>query len=79
MKFVQDCIDIGAPEFVVTGTAEIERISGGQIRIAKYSRRGGQNIITHYEVWDAEAFERVQPQYRRFRTTENRDKFIEVS
>lgn len=79
MKFVEDCIDIGAPEFAVTGTAEIERISHGQIRIAYYSHRAGQNVISHYAVWDAEAFERVQPGYRRFRTTENRDKFVEVN
>lgn len=79
MKLVSDTVDYGAPEFSVTGTAELERISDGQVRIAKYSRRGGQNVITHYEVWPAEEFERVQPAYRKFRMTENKDKFAEVS
>lgn len=79
MKFVEETIDYGAPEFVVTGTAEIERISPGQIRIAYYSRRGDQNVITHYSVWDALVFERVQCHYRKFRMIENRDKMAEVS
>lgn len=79
MKLVEGAVDYGAPEFVATGTAEIDRFSPGQIRISYYSHRGGEDVIVCHVVWDAEAFERVQAGYRKFRMTENRDKFAEVS
>lgn len=63
MDFVQETTDAGAPEYNVTGVASIERISVGQVRIAKYSRRkNGTNLITHYEIWDYEIWKRsIEP------------------
>jgi len=52
MEFVEDVIDNGAPEYAVTGIAAIERISPGQVRVTKYVRRRGENVVTHHEVWD---------------------------
>ena len=52
MDFIEEVTDLGAPEYAVTGVASIERISPGQVRVTKYSRRKDGNIITHHEVWD---------------------------
>src|SRR5262245_51010058 len=65
MDFVAETIDSGAPEYVVTGIANIERISKGLVRIAKYSRRKDGNYILFYEVWDYEAWQRTIPAYQK--------------
>ena len=56
MNFVDDTSDFGAPEYAVTGIASIERISIGQVRIAKYSRRKDGNSVLFHEVWDLMAW-----------------------
>lgn len=48
----EEVTDTGAPEFAVTGIKSVERISIGQIRITKYSRRKDGCFVTHHEVWD---------------------------
>lgn len=58
MDFVAETTDLGAPEYAVTGIASIERISVGQVRIAKYSRRKDGNFILFYEVWDYQIWKR---------------------
>lgn len=52
MDFIEDVTDMGVPEYAVTGVAGIERISIGQVRISKYSRRKDGNFILFYKVWD---------------------------
>jgi hypothetical protein len=63
MDFVEETTDLGAPEYAVTGVASIERISVGQIRIAKYSRRKDGNFIMFYEVWDYDIWRRAVATY----------------
>lgn len=79
MKFVGDAVDYGAPEFVVTGPAEVERISAGQVRVSYYMRRNGENVIVCHIVWDAVEIARSMAVFRRFHQIENRDKFVEVN
>ena len=63
MDFVEEVTDLGAPEFAVTGVASIERISAGQVRITKFSRRKDGNIVTHHEIWDWETWRKSLPPY----------------
>jgi hypothetical protein len=65
MDFVPETTDMGAPEYAVTGIASIERISAGQVRIAKYSRRKDGNFILFYEIWDWETWKRAFPPYEK--------------
>lgn len=67
MDFIEDPIDNGAPEFVVTGTASMERISAGQVRFTKYVRRRDGNYVTHHEVWDLQTWLKFWDGYERFR------------
>lgn len=63
MDLVEGTTDLGAPEFNVTGVARIERISPGQVRVSKYSRRPDGNYITHHEVWDYEVWQKAVVNY----------------
>lgn len=57
VNMVEGCVDMGAPEYAVTGVARIERISPGQVRVSKYSRRPDGNVILFHEVWDYEVWQ----------------------
>lgn len=63
MDFVEELTDFGAPEYAVTGVASIERISAGQVRISKYSRRKDGNIVVFHEVWDYQTWRKSFPPY----------------
>jgi len=63
MELVEDVIDNGAPEYAVTGIAAIERISPGQVRVTKFMRRRGENIVTHHEIWDLKLWLRALAPY----------------
>jgi len=63
MDFIEEITDEGAPEFAVTGIASIERISAGQVRLTKYSRRRDGNVVVFHEVWDFETLKRSQNMY----------------
>ena len=52
MNFIESCLDYGTPEYCVTGVSSIQRISTGQIRVTKFSRRREGNIVLFHEVWD---------------------------
>ena len=58
LDFIEEFSDLGAPEFAVTGTASIERISPGLVRITMYSRRKDGNIVTHHTIWDWQTLKR---------------------
>jgi hypothetical protein len=53
MKFVDDCCDIGAPEFCVSGVSAIERISQNMVRVSYLSRRKDGPVEVCHIVWDA--------------------------
>ncbi len=67
MDFIEEVADLGAPEFNVTGTASMERISAGQIRITKYSRRRDGNVVLFHEVWDVQEWLKSWALYEQFR------------
>lgn len=56
MKFVEKLIDMGAPEYVVTGPAKVERISQGQVRVTYYVRREEGNVVPLHTIWDYEEY-----------------------
>jgi hypothetical protein len=51
MKFVDGCVDYGAPEFLVTGISSIERISRGIVRVSYFRRRDEKTEVCH-TLWD---------------------------
>jgi hypothetical protein len=63
VDFIEDVIDNGAPQYAVTGLASIERISAGQIRMTKYSRRKDGNFVEFHEVWDYQMLRRSVDAY----------------
>ncbi len=63
VDFIEEFTDLGAPEYAVTGVASIERISAGQVRVTKYTRRKDGNFVTHHEVWDYQAWQRALAPY----------------
>src|SRR5947209_3343226 len=67
VDFIEDVIDNGAPEYTVTGIASIERISAGQVRLAKFSHRKDGDVIVFYEVWDFQTWLRSFVLYERAR------------
>ena len=56
MKFVDNVIDLGAPEYNITGVAKVERISRGQVRITYYTQREDGNIVPLHVIWDYETY-----------------------
>ena len=56
MKFIENWIDDGAPTYVVTGPAQVERISCGQIEVTYFVRREEGNIVPLRIVWDYEEY-----------------------
>jgi hypothetical protein len=59
MKFIDDSLDIGVPEFCVTGVAMVERISRNQIRVPYFARRRGESLVVCHTVWDIEAWRKT--------------------
>jgi hypothetical protein len=52
MKFVNECTDYGAPEFVAAGVSSIDRASENTVRVTYYSRRRDGNVDVCHVVWD---------------------------
>src|SRR5258706_6328088 len=65
LDFIEEFSDLGAPEFAVTGTASIERISAGLVRVTMYSRRKDGNIVTHNTIWDWRTLKATASLYER--------------
>jgi hypothetical protein len=53
MKFIEDGLGMGVPEYCVTGVSSVERISPGQVRVSYFARRNNESIVVIHTVWDA--------------------------
>lgn len=60
MKFVEGLIDMDAAEYVVTGIANVERISRGMVRVTYTRRDSGENIASFHAIWDYDAYMAAQ-------------------
>lgn len=72
MKFVEDLIDLGAPELFVTGLGAAEVIGGNCIRLTLYSELraedGTERHVKVHVVWPLDMWLKAQPLFAAART-----------
>jgi hypothetical protein len=56
MKLVPETTDLGAPEYFVSGIADIAQVAPGTIRVSFYTTREDGNFIVCHQVWPAETW-----------------------